>query len=90
MANLYKTGVKLKMKSRHALVTGGSGFLGRNLIQQLLEQQWTVTVVHRKNSNIDELAQLPVTLLDANTDSATCNWLPMVSFLPMVSTRIYA
>lgn len=52
------------MNRRHALVTGGSGFLGRNLIELLLEQGWRVTALHRNGTNIEELVNLPITLIE--------------------------
>ncbi len=35
------------MAGRHALVTGATGFLGRNLVDELLERDWKVTVMGR-------------------------------------------
>jgi len=35
------------MKMKLALVTGGAGFLGMNLVEQLLEAQWNVRVLDR-------------------------------------------
>lgn len=49
-----------------ALVTGGTGFLGINLIQQLLEKGWQVTALHRANSNVQELQKLNVDLVVAD------------------------
>ncbi len=34
-----------------ALVTGSTGFLGKNLVEELLKQGWTVWVLHRKSSD---------------------------------------
>lgn len=49
-----------------ALVTGGTGFLGINLIKQLLEKGWQVSVLHRASSNLDDLKELDVSLLQAS------------------------
>ena len=45
-----------------AFVTGGTGFLGVNLIRQLTEAGWDVTALHRKSSNLTYLKQFEVTL----------------------------
>jgi len=49
-----------------AFVTGGTGFLGLNIIQQLLDNDWQVTAMHRPNSNIDDLGKLNVTLVEGS------------------------
>ena len=49
-----------------ALVTGGTGFLGINLIKQLIELGWEVTVLHRASSNLSDLADLSVGFLEAS------------------------
>ena len=51
------------MAERHAFVTGGTGFLGRNLIEQLVRQDWQVTALHRPTSDLGTLADLPVRLV---------------------------
>lgn len=38
-----------------AFVTGGTGFVGTNLILQLLENGWQVTALHRPSSRLDVL-----------------------------------
>lgn len=48
---------------RHALVTGGTGFLGINIILLLIEQQWSVSVLHRVSSDLTDLQNLDVTLI---------------------------
>ncbi|GMG87656.1 NAD-dependent epimerase/dehydratase family protein [Biformimicrobium ophioploci] len=49
-----------------AFVTGGTGFLGANLIEQLLADGWQVTAMHRRNSNTERLASMGVTLVEAD------------------------
>jgi dihydroflavonol-4-reductase len=38
-----------------AIVTGATGFLGRNLVEVLLRENWSVTVLHRRNSDLKRL-----------------------------------
>lgn len=45
-----------------AFVTGGTGFLGINLVKQLVEGGWQVTALHRKNSNLSFLNRFDVLL----------------------------
>ncbi|SLN33122.1 NAD-dependent epimerase/dehydratase family protein [Oceanibacterium hippocampi] len=47
---------------KQAFVTGGTGFLGRNLIEQLCQAGWSVTALHRPESDISALDGYPVTL----------------------------
>lgn len=42
-------------EQRVALVTGGTGFVGSNLIQKLVSDDWTVHAIVRKNSNLQAL-----------------------------------
>jgi dihydroflavonol-4-reductase len=48
------------MAGRSAFVTGGTGFLGLNLIEQLIAQDWQVTALHRPASDIRLLDKFPV------------------------------
>jgi nucleoside-diphosphate-sugar epimerase len=43
-----------------AFVTGGTGFVGINLVIELLRQGWSVTCLHRPDSNLQYLGPLPV------------------------------
>uniref|UniRef100_A0A7S2DXC6 NAD-dependent epimerase/dehydratase domain-containing protein n=1 Tax=Helicotheca tamesis TaxID=374047 RepID=A0A7S2DXC6_9STRA len=45
--------------SKTAFVTGGTGFLGINLIKLLDEEGWKVTALHRKSSNLTYLKRFP-------------------------------
>jgi len=45
---------------KKAFVTGGTGFIGINLIKLLLEKNWSVTALHRKSSDLTYLGQLPL------------------------------
>lgn len=50
----------------NALVTGGTGFLGINLIHQLLENDWHVIAVYRSGADISELKKLNVQLVETD------------------------
>src|SRR5262245_20324469 len=49
------------MKS--AFVTGSTGFVGLNLVEELVRQGWEVTAMHRAKSDLAELGRFPVTLM---------------------------
>jgi len=44
----------------HAFVTGASGFVGINLVRELLAQDWQVSVLVRRQSLLDDLRNLPI------------------------------
>jgi nucleoside-diphosphate-sugar epimerase len=46
-----------------AFVTGGTGFVGINLINELVEQGWAATCLHRPASDLKYLRRLPVSLV---------------------------
>ena len=53
-----------------AFVTGGTGFVGRHLIEHLLEENWQVVALHRRTSRIEPLHMPGVTLIEGSiTDS---------------------
>ena len=57
--------------SRTAYVTGGTGFVGLNLIDSLLRQDWQVTALHRPNSDLTFLRRFNVTRVTGSlTDAA--------------------
>lgn len=49
-----------------AFVTGGTGFVGRNLIERLVADRWTVVALHRKTSDIDALKNLNIKLVEGS------------------------
>ncbi len=46
-----------------AFLTGGSGFVGVNLVSELTQQGWTVTCLHRVGSELKYLRRFPVRLV---------------------------
>ena len=56
--------------AKTAFVTGGTGFLGLNLIQHLTEQGWQVTALHRPSSDLAYLKRFPVTLAAGEIEEA--------------------
>lgn len=46
--------------AKTAFVTGATGFVGLNLVEQLLAQGWRVTAMHRANSDLRELSRFDV------------------------------
>lgn len=55
-----------------AFVTGGTGFIGINLIELLVEEGWDVTALHRATSDLTYLKRFPVHLAEGSvTDRAS-------------------
>lgn len=52
------------MTSKTAFVTGGTGFLGLNLIEFLCEQYWQVTALHRPTSDLKLIQKYPIHLVE--------------------------
>lgn len=51
---------------RTAYVTGSNGFLGINIVHQLLNEGWNVIALRRKTSNTRDLDRLPVTQVEGD------------------------
>jgi nucleoside-diphosphate-sugar epimerase len=54
--------------SRVAFVTGGTGFLGLNLIAQLVDGGWDITALHRPSSDLTHLRRHPVRLVAGSVE----------------------
>lgn len=52
--------------TRTAFVTGATGFLGVNLVRELVNQGWQVTALHRKSSDVQYLQGLGVVLAEGD------------------------
>ncbi len=50
----------------HSLVTGGTGFVGANVVRELLADGWSVRVLVRRGSDRRALAGLPVELAEGD------------------------
>lgn len=57
------------MVKRHAFVTGGTGFLGLNLVEELVKRGWRVTALHRPTSSTNELKNLGAELVVGGLDN---------------------
>jgi dihydroflavonol-4-reductase len=49
-----------------AFVTGGTGFLGLNLIERLLAEGWEVVALHRPTANLRHLRELDIQLVEGS------------------------
>lgn len=57
---------------RRAFVTGGTGFLGLNMVQALLAQDWAVTAIHRASSDLQYLSRFAADrVVGSITDAAS-------------------
>jgi nucleoside-diphosphate-sugar epimerase len=54
----------------HAFVTGGAGFVGRHLIEQLTAAGWRVTALHRPSSDVSAIRGYPVALVAGDLTEA--------------------
>ena len=51
------------MESKKCLVTGATGFLGTNLVHELVKDGWEVKALGLPGSNIDYISELPVEII---------------------------
>ncbi|NOY22777.1 MAG: NAD-dependent epimerase/dehydratase family protein, partial [Acidobacteria bacterium] len=49
-----------------AFVTGGTGFLGRHLVELLVENGWEITALHRKSSDTRPLQKAEITPVEGD------------------------
>jgi dihydroflavonol-4-reductase len=54
------------MAERSAFVTGGTGFVGLNLIEALTGEGWQVTALHRPTSDLAAIRRFPVRLTEGH------------------------
>jgi len=58
------------MPNKTAFVTGGTGFIGLNLVEHLTQSGWDVTALHRPNSKLTHLQKYPVRLVEGMIEDA--------------------
>ena len=58
------------MPNKTAFVTGGTGFIGLNLVEHLTQSGWDVTALHRPNSRLTQLQKYPVRLVEGAIEDA--------------------
>lgn len=56
--------------NRTAFVTGATGFLGLNLVEQLVAGGWQVVALHRPTSDLTYLKRFPVRLVEGAVEDA--------------------
>jgi nucleoside-diphosphate-sugar epimerase len=58
------------MPNKTAFVTGGTGFIGLNLVEHLTQSGWDVVALHRPNSRLTYLQKYPVRLVEGTIEDA--------------------
>jgi dihydroflavonol-4-reductase len=56
--------------NKTAFVTGGTGFIGLNLVEHLSQSGWDVVALHRPNSRLTQLKRYPVRLVQGEIEDA--------------------
>lgn len=49
--------------AKRAFITGATGFIGINIIEQLTREGWELTAIHRPSSNLEYIRRFPVNLV---------------------------
>ena len=58
------------MPNKTAFVTGGTGFIGLNLVEHLTQSGWDVIALHRPKSRLTYLQKYPVSLVEGAIEDA--------------------
>ena len=58
------------MPNKTAFVTGGTGFIGLNLVEHLTQSGWDVVALHRPKSRLTYLQKYPVRLVEGAIEDA--------------------
>ena len=56
------------MPNKTAFVTGGTGFIGQNLVEHLTQSGWDVIALHRPSSRLTRLRKYPVHLVEGSIE----------------------
>ena len=56
------------MRNKTAFVTGGTGFIGLNLVEHLTQSGWDVVALHRPSSRLTHLRNYPVRLVEGSIE----------------------
>jgi dihydroflavonol-4-reductase len=59
------------MSKRKAFVTGGTGFVGVNVIMELIKQDWDVVALHRASSDLTYIKDLGIELVEGSIRDVT-------------------
>jgi dihydroflavonol-4-reductase len=59
------------MPNKTAFVTGGTGFIGLNLVEHLTQSGWDVTALHRPDSRLTQLQKYPLRLVEGAIEDAS-------------------
>lgn len=54
------------MPGTSAFVTGGTGFIGRNLLDRLVERGWSITALRRRGTSVADLEDLPISFVEGD------------------------